>query len=142
MDKWLIFNVGLISFCGLSPLFTPSGAMGNLQMSWAELGVIFISFPIMMVVALFVMVVIRKNTFKWQIPSLKSSPFNLSQPEQFFYVGSFCTVFSGVGSLINELYSTGTFSLTYLAPIALGVGIWCGLKILNTYYLRKVADCL
>jgi hypothetical protein len=137
---WKAIRLGIVALSFVSPFFGPPISTAASHMSWLAVGVVLVFFPIAMFVGVGVLLLLRGPQFDYQPPSWQVNPFNFAHPEQFFHLGAFATLAAGVAMLTRILFNSSRVTPEHLAPIAMGIGVWVGLRLLTAVYRRQVRN--
>ncbi len=102
-----------------------------LNAGWEIVIIGFLFFPLIAIVGLFIMFIIPNLHNSIGKPSWSKNPFNFSAPEQFFHLGGYVMVFSGLGVIAARLQVNASIVPEHIAPITLGLGVLVGLSLLT-----------
>jgi hypothetical protein len=91
----------------------------------------FIFFPIIAVVGLLIMFIIPSLHNSVGKPGWSKNPFDFSAPEQFFHLGGYVMIFSGLATIAARLLANAPISPEHIAPLTLGLGVLVGLGLLT-----------
>ena len=137
MSLWKTVRVAITGLAFLSGLFAPASPPAKPPMTWPGVGLIAAVFPVAMLFGFGVLSILRGRRLQWQPPSWDRNPFTLAHPEQFFHFSAFVTLMSGAAMLARAAYTTGNVTPDSCVPIALGIGVLVGLRLMTIAYLRK-----
>ena len=137
MSHWKAIRLGIVGFSFVSALFGSVTLAAAPPMTWFAVGVICSAFPIAMVVGFGILFILRGPRLDWHPPSWEKNPLNFSHPEEFFHLGAFVMLSTGVAAIIRALATTGKITPDTLIPISMGIGVWVGLRLLTAAYLRQ-----
>ena len=134
---WRFIRLALVAFSFISSLFVDPENMKMSQMTWLDVGIVMLSFPIIMLIGVSVLLVVKGRKFDWQPPAWYVNPFNFSHPEHFFHLGAFIMLASGFATLIRALMTSSNLDPGIMVQIAMGIGLWFGLRMLTAIYWKQ-----
>lgn len=140
MNHWRAIRLGIVGLFVFLALFGPLGPSSEPTMTWSAVGAIFAVFPIAMLVGFGVLFIVRGPRFEWQPPSWEKNPFDFAHAEQFFHLGAFVMLASGAATLAKTLVMTGEVTPGTLVPMAMGIGVWLGLRLLTAVYRTQIRN--
>jgi len=70
-------------------------------------------------------------------PCWSRNPFDFSAPEQFFHLGAYVMIFSGLGTIATRFLENVPIVPEHIAPVTLGFGVLIGLGLLTSNKLRR-----
>lgn len=109
-------------------------------MTWVGIGAIFAAFPVAMLAGFGVLSFLNGSRFQWQEPSWDKNPFAFAHGEQLFHLGAFVMLATGVATLARGLEVPGGLPPAAFAPIAMGLGLWVGVRVLTVLYRRQARN--
>ena len=131
MNFWFVARVVLVAAAGVTGLLVSEDpAMAELTIGWEVVLVSFLFFPAIAIVGFLVTRLILREQLEFKRPSWDRSPFNLARPEEFLHVAAYALIATGLGQCLRAFYSAYQPGSLELAPIALGLGILIGLRLL------------
>ena len=139
MNQWAIVRVALLAI-GLLQGALSSQAQAPLDGVTPTL--IAVAFAFGIVGLLFVVGIQRINPISapiWRYPSWSINPFLLREPLQFFHLGGFYFLASGVGELLRQIFLKNPLTLDYLFLPAIGLGLLSGVYLCTVVFRSKMA---
>ena len=137
MSAWLYARIAMILIATTVSCFVPLAPQARPQLDWVALAVIF--FGCVLILPLIVGFQ-RFNTLNakvWDLPSWTSNPFNFREPIQFFYLGAWLSIAQGLVILIRLVLTSVPFYVEALVPLAMGTGVWLGIKLTIGLFASK-----
>ena len=139
MNVWMWFRLAAIVVVIISSCFAPLGSHANPSPAWYVPIMTFIFCPIAIIVVFGVQRVNPRSAKVWHPPSWTMNPFNFRDPIQFFHFGAIITIAQGVVVLARVSLTSRPFYVEALVPLAMGLGVWIGVRLVETVYRSKFA---
>jgi hypothetical protein len=140
VNIWLYARLGAILVVVIVGCVAPFGVHSASQITWLGLVVIFSVF----VVAPPLLVSLQRSNSPreqlWSRPSWKTNPLDWRNPIQFLHFGAFLSLAQGIVLLLRVALTQAPFSLEALVPLAVGAGIWLGIKITLALFTSRFAS--
>jgi len=130
MNSWAIFKISIISIALFSSFAAPIKE-NNIGIGWEIVFVAFIIFPVIALIGRVIIFILPKIKNKFNKPSWSCNPFNFNVPENFFHLGGYIMLFSGLGEITSSLVATNALAPVQIATLVLGIGTLIGLQILT-----------
>ena len=131
MSVWAITRISLIALSSIASLVGPVSPDIVTNAGW-EIAIIgFVFFPIIAVVGLLILFIVPSLHNSIGKPSWNKNPFNFSSPEQFFHLGGYVMIFSGLATIAARLQANAPIAPEHIAPLTLGLGVLVGLGLLT-----------
>jgi hypothetical protein len=135
---WFRFAaIGLVLIAGC---FVPLGPRTSPPLEWYVPMLILAFCPIAMVVVFGLQRVNPRSAKMWHRPSWISNPFNFRDPIQFFHFGAIITIAQGVVVLARVSLTSTPFYVEALVPLAMGLGMWIGVRVVMALYRSKFGN--
>lgn len=131
VNKWVVFRVFLIALSGIASLVAPVNPNSITNAGWEIAITGFLFFPIIAAVGLFIIIFIPNIKNSIGKPNWSKNPFDFSAAEQFFHLGGYVIVFSGLGAIAARLSASVQVEPEHIAPVTFGLGILAGLAMLT-----------
>ena len=134
-SKWFVVRLMIIAF-GITGVFMDIPQ--NNSPAILPLFILLAS-PLML---LFVIGTQAINPFSakvWELPSWHSNPFNLKQPLQFFHLGSYLMMVSGISLIIFSLIKSINITPLHFSFFSFGLGCLLGVKLCILVFRWKYA---
>jgi hypothetical protein len=131
VNKWVITRVSLIALSTIASLVAPVNQNSITSAGWEIAITGFLFFPIISAVGLVIIFFIPNIKNSIGKPNWSKNPFDFSAAEQFFHLGGYVMVFSGLGTIVSRLTASAQIEPEHIAPVALGLGVLVGLAMLT-----------
>ena len=129
MNFWVWLRVAAAIFVAISACISPLEQRAKPPLDWLTLLGIFAFIPVAIVLVVGFQRLNRYSAKIWTRPSWSTNPFNFRDPIQFFYFGAFLSTVGGIVTLLRALVAAGSLYPEELIPLAMGVGVWLGVKL-------------
>jgi hypothetical protein len=140
MSPWKIIRLGIVSLSFAMALLGPATPAAAPPMTWFAVCIFAAIFPTAMLVGFVILFILKGPRLDWQPPSWDKNPFNFAHGEQFFHLGAFVMLSTGVAMVARALAIGSKITPYTLLPISLGVGVWVGLRLLTVLYQRQLRN--
>ena len=140
LNVWVWFWLAAIILVFIAGCFVPLGPRANPPLAWYEPIVIFVFCPITMGVVFGVQRANPLSAKIWRRPAWTNNPFNFRDPVQFFHFGAIITIAQGILVLARVSLTSFPFYIEVLVPLAMGLGMWVGVRVAVALYLSKFED--
>ncbi|MFB3897675.1 MAG: hypothetical protein ACE14V_15390 [bacterium] len=142
-NKYLILRLILLGtsvcFAGIQG-FTQKNldqAVGeSTGMSFPEFAFMLIGTAIGLLIVMWIQSINRYSAPQWDKPSWSNNPFNPKQPIQFFHMGAWLFMASGLSLFIFHFLRSNLFSNYSISLMTVGLGVWLGVR-LSVLILKK-----
>ena len=139
LNVWMWFRLAAIVVVLIAGCFAPLGPRAHPPLAWYVPIIIFIFCPIAMAIVFGVQRVNPRSAKVWHPPSWTRNPFNFRDPIQFFHFGAIITIAQGVVVLARVSLAPFPFYVEALVPLAMGLGVWVGVRVIEALYRSKFA---
>lgn len=126
----------LVSAAGA--LFTPVRPQASPPIEWGALLVIFLFCMVGMAALLTIQRVALDSAKKWARPSWRLNPFDFRQPLQFFHLGAYVCLASGLVVLARLAILQVPFYVEALVPFAMAFGVLLGIQFVISVFRSKI----
>jgi hypothetical protein len=137
MKNWPKIKIILVSIASAGAIFDSSYSDVGNKIGWEPAIVGLVFFPCIVIVGLLVLKVVLKRKLDFQPPGWGTNPLNFSHPEHFTHFAGVIFLASGLCGLISTYYLTGELIPVMFAPIAMGVGLLAGIRVLKLVYTAQ-----
>jgi len=79
-----------------------------------------------------------RSAKEWFHPSWQINPFNFHQPLQFFHLGAYVCLASGLVVVARLAISQIPFYVEALVPVAMAVGVLLGIRLVALVFRAKI----
>jgi hypothetical protein len=138
MRTWVIVRWAIIVASAVGALFTPLRPQALPPIDWGSLSAIFLFCIVGMVFVLGLQVFNPHSAKEWLRPSWQLNPFNFHQPLQFFHLGAYVCLASGLVVLARLAILQVPFYVEALVPVAMAVGVLLGIQLVTLVFRAKI----
>jgi hypothetical protein len=139
VSGWVWFRLTAIALVIIAGCFVQLGPRSTPPLDWYAPGAIFAFCPIAMVVVFGIQRVNSRSAKVWHRPSWATNPFNFRDPVQFFHLAAILSIAQGFIVIARVWITSYPFYIEALIPLAMGLGVWVGLKVVLVVYSSKFA---
>jgi hypothetical protein len=132
VNAWVITRVSLIVLTSIASLVAPINPNPVTNAGWEIAITGFLFFPIIAAVGLFIIFIIPSLHNSIGKPRWSKNPFDFSAPEQFFHLGGYVMIFSGLVTIAARYLENAPIVPEHIAPVTLGLGVLIGLGLLTS----------
>jgi hypothetical protein len=129
LNIWMWFRLAAIVVVLIAGCFAPLGPLAQPPLAWYVPIIVFVFCPIAMVIVFGVQRVNPRSAKVWHPPSWTRNPFDFRDPIQFFHFGAIITIAQGV--VVLARVSLTSFHVEALVPLAMGLGVWVGVRVVE-----------
>ena len=140
MTLWSYVRLAVVIFAAVGACFVHLGPRAAPPLGWEALAVIFGACFLGLPVVLAIQVVNPWSAQTWRRPSWSVNPFNFRDPLQFFHLGAYGCLAQGLVIFVRVQLSSTAFYVESLVPLAMGVGILLGIRMVEIVFSSKVAN--
>jgi hypothetical protein len=137
VNAWVWLRLAAIALVIVLGCFAPLGPRATPPLDWYVPLVIFFFGPLAMVIVLGVQRINPRSARTWHRPSWTANPFSFRDPVQFFHFAAFLSIAQGVVVLARVLLTSTPFYVEALVPLAMGLGVWVGVRLAIALYSSK-----
>jgi hypothetical protein len=137
MNGWRYARFGAILLVAIGALFAPLAPGATPPIGWTALLVIFGACCLSMPIILGLQRVNPRTDKLWRRPSWRGNPLLLRNPVQFFYFAACLSITQAAVILIRIALTSTAFYVEALVPLAMGVGILAGIKLVLLLFASK-----
>ena len=130
-QHWLWLRITAVGLSFLSARWSLSQMSGDFSRPSVLFAIILTGFCAFGVA--FVWLLQKMNPWSsatWQRPSWSASPFTMHAPLQLFHLGGWCSVATGLGGLVFDLFVQPR-DWAWEVPLSAGVGILLGVRLVS-----------
>jgi len=138
MRTWVVVRWTIIATSAFGALFTPLRPQASPTIGWGSLLAIFLFCVVGLAFVLGLQVINPHSAKVWLRPSWQLNPFNFQQPLQFFHLGAYVCLASGLVVLARLAVSQVPFYVEALLPVVMAVGFLLGIRLVALVFRSKI----
>ncbi len=138
MRIWVVVRWTIIAASAVSALFTPLRPQALPVIGWDSLLAIFLFCVVGLAFLLGLQVINPYSAKVWLRPSWQLNPFNFQQPLQFFHLGAYVCIASGLVVSARLVVSQVPFYVEALLPVTMGIGFLLGIQLFTLVFRAKI----